>query len=113
MLGPISSSSQPCVKNNSVCVEAQKKNHFGEVKPPVKILQHPVTTRKKMTNSNETSSSSFLENRVGNQTKSEKSEEKPDEKSTEEILEEKTSNEPLSETNPRQLSEDKLEKVKS
>ena len=36
-----------------------------------------------------------------------------DEKSTEETLEEKTSNEPLSETNARQLSEDKLEKVQS
>ena len=42
-----------------------------------------------------------------------KSEENPDEKSTEETLEEKTSNEPLSETNAKQLSEDKLEKVQS
>jgi len=42
-----------------------------------------------------------------------KSEEKADEKSTKETLEEKTSNEPLSETNAKQLSEDKLEKVQS
>jgi len=44
---------------------------------------------------------------------SSKSEQNPDEKSTKKTPEEKISNEPLSKTNAKQLSEDKLEKVQS
>jgi len=44
---------------------------------------------------------------------SSKSEQNPDEKSTKKTPEEEISNEPLSKTNAKQLSEDKLEKVQS